>query len=240
MLGRLCSCSAGWCFSDPPRLPVFALFGQQNRRRDVGGRACLPAQRQRVFSRLGAWSKMLRSTHARSSDAAPPPRPRRLVVLALALAHVAGWLPLSCALPRRQSGDDTPPRSWGKLVGLMVGGFAAATFVALAVRAVLHWALVARVTLTASWFVHEAGAPLHQRPAAAALRARGGGAAGGKPAGACAGAADVASAASAVAPRRHDGGADLVHRRAVHAAAAMRQTRRSCCVTKSWFVFALS
>ena len=93
---------------------------------------------------------MLRSTHARSSDAAPPPRPRRLVVLALALAHVAGWLPLSCALPTRQSGDDTPPHSWGKLVGLMVGGFAAATFVALAVRAVLHWALVARVTLTAS------------------------------------------------------------------------------------------
>jgi hypothetical protein len=97
------------------------------------------------------WSKMTRSTHARSSDAAPPPRPRRLAVLALALAHVAGWLPLSCAHPTRQQDvGDTPPRSWGKLIGLLVGGFAAATFVALSVRAVLHWALVARDAQTAA------------------------------------------------------------------------------------------
>ena len=97
---------------------------------------------------------MVRSTHARSSDAAPPPRPRRLAVLALALAHVAGWLPLSCAhQPGPGNGNgasgDTPPRAWGKLIGMLLGGLAAATFMALAVRAVLHWALVARDARTA-------------------------------------------------------------------------------------------
>ena len=75
-------------------------------------------------------------------------------MLALALAHVAGWLPLSCAHTARADGGassgNTPPRAWGKLVGMLLGGFAAATFMALAVRGVLYWALVAREARTAS------------------------------------------------------------------------------------------
>ena len=82
----------------------------------------------------------------RSSGAAPRPRPPgRLAVLVLALAHAAGWLPLAVAQPSEpRPPTTTPPRAWGVLIGLLLGGCAGATFAALLVRAALNWALWAR------------------------------------------------------------------------------------------------
>lgn len=77
---------------------------------------------------------------------APTPRPRRLALLALALAHVACWLPFTCAQPASPPRDqaELTPRAWGLLFGLMLGSCAGATFAGLVVRAVLQYAIWAR------------------------------------------------------------------------------------------------
>ena len=98
---------------------------------------------------------------------APTPRPRRLALLALALAHVAGWLPVACAQPASppasppQGQAEPTPRAWGLLIGLLLGSCAGATFAGLAVRAVLQWALWARDgrALARKAARHSAGGP---------------------------------------------------------------------------------